>query len=124
MSKTGKSYKKSSKRHYFSLSGIEDEQFKNQVSLSDMVLTLAVPIGSFVNEGDDIYDVWENEPSLKNKRAKLKAASSGYFYTKINHIKNPSEWKYLYTLYSSIEYLIDKLYPNELCIEITRRSCF
>lgn len=117
MSKTGKSYKKSSKRHYFSLSGIEDEQFKNQVSLSDMVLTLAVPIGSFVNEGDDIYDVWENEPSLKNKRAKLKAASSGYFYTKINHIKNPSEWKYLYTLYSSIEYLIDKLYPNELCIE-------
>ena len=117
MSKTGKSYKKISKRHYFSLSGIEDEQFKDQVSLSDMVLTLAVPIGSFVNEGDVIYDVWENEPSLNNKRARLKVASSGYFYTKIDHIKNPSEGKYLYTLYSSKEYLIEKLYPNELCIE-------
>ncbi len=117
MSKTGKSYKKSSKRHYFNLSRIEDVKFKDLVSSSEMVLTLAVPIGSFVNEGDDIYDVWENEPSLKCKRTKLKAASSGYVYSKINYIKNPSEGKYLYTLYSSKEYLIDKLFPNELSIE-------
>ena len=55
LDKTEKSYKKSSRRHHFRLSMIDDEHFKRIVSLEDMVLTLAVPIGSFVNKGDNLF---------------------------------------------------------------------
>ena len=117
MDNTDKSYKKTSRRYGFLLSMIADEHFKKHVSLNDMVLTLAVPIGSFVKEGDEIFDVWENEPSLSNKRTKVKASSSGYIYTEIFYQKKPREGKYLYTLYSSKENLINSLYPNDLCSE-------